>query len=607
MPEDRAVNIAVRAKDEGAKAKIDSLGDTLKKLVADVPGINGALGALATGAAAIGTAFAAASKAVSEFAGAQQGVARLDAALARAGQLTDEYRERLQDLASELSKATAIADDEWLSVLTKLTQFGANPKTIGMDVEAVKNLAGVVGDLETAAGMYAKALQGNFQAFSRYGIVVGEAGTQTEKLNLLWSQLARIGGGQLEAKAESLAGKFEYLKLQMGEVMEAVGGGIAKQLKLADAAEFAGNAFEWWAETMGDTIEKLSAIQNVTQDATTSTSAYIEQLKLVAQLSERIAKATDEETAAIRRKQSAQDEIADAQMALDIAQVDEAVRSGKMSSSQGIRRKAGIRKAAAAAKISREEASDIAVMDANERGLADEMKAREALARRRDALRKEIGAGSIAESRANRAQQTIRDLTALKENIQAGGETLWDRLPAFLGRAGAGPMGEALASAIGARDRDRSIAEIDKAIGIAQRIGPASLGTRRQELSAIEDQIGKFDTSIAGRRSLVVSANDAIAEKALARRQVYGLNSQRDQVVTGGEYSTARQSEVNAALDAAQKGLGTAGRAVGGTVQEFQRSSDAMLDFATTSAAIHQRNEQRLRALEQQIKATANR
>ena len=126
------------------------------------------------------------SKAVKEFAEAESQVAGLDAALAQHGLLTNELRERYQALAGELQKTTAIADDQWIGVLQRLTQFGSKPETIGIDVEAVKNLAGLLeGDVVRAAEMYSKALAGQYEAFGRLGIRIGETGSQTEKLNQL--------------------------------------------------------------------------------------------------------------------------------------------------------------------------------------------------------------------------------------------------------------------------------------------------------------------------------------------------------------------------------------------------------------------------------------
>lgn len=168
----------------------------------EIPGVGRVMSALngATGAASLAflgfsATLTAAVKSLQEFAAAQRNVAALDAVLAQNGQLTDEYRERLQELAGQLQRTTAIADDQWVAVLTKLTQFGANPGNIERYAAAVKNLAGIVGDVDTAATLVSRALQGNFEMFSRYGISVGEAGSQTEKLDNLMRQLAQRGGG----------------------------------------------------------------------------------------------------------------------------------------------------------------------------------------------------------------------------------------------------------------------------------------------------------------------------------------------------------------------------------------------------------------------------
>src|SRR5262249_708270 len=67
----------------------------------------GALGAVAGVFAALATGVETAKHALEEFAVAERNVSKLDAALAQTGHLTDEYRERLQELAEEMQSATA--------------------------------------------------------------------------------------------------------------------------------------------------------------------------------------------------------------------------------------------------------------------------------------------------------------------------------------------------------------------------------------------------------------------------------------------------------------------------------------------------------------------
>lgn len=577
--------------DNEVKIKVDSgglIGNGLSKatdLLKGLPGVasaaSAALSKLNAIAAGIAAAFAGAAVAVREFAAAQENVATLDAALAKQGSLTDENREKFQALAGEMQRLTSIADDEWLAVLTKLVQFGARPESIGMHVDAVKNLAGIVGDLGTATNLYSKALQGNFSALSRYGLTISETGDKAERLEQLQQQLAQRGGGQLEARAESLNGRFANLKNQISDVTEAIGQKIASTFKLADVIDFVAGGFEWWAEVLGDTVEKLDGISNSTVEAASSTRDYAAELTLVAQLSEKVAKATDEETRAIKAKQQAQDEIADAQMALDLANVDEAVRSGKLSNRQGVEAKARIRKAAATAKFEREQAADLAVIDTNERGLADLMKVRSGMAQRRGQLQKSIGPGSVAESRFQTASSAIAALELERKFVEEqGGSLEW---------------------------KQSRFADIDRAIGIAQRIGPAFMDSQRKELGALDTSIGNLDTQIAARRGSVLTANTEAGLRMATRSQVFGLNQQRDAVVAGGESAAAGQKDFDGALAGIQQGTGRASAGMQQSLGAILSSTQAMVNFSDTILRIQQQTEQRLRQLEAQAKNQHNR
>lgn len=586
---DPEVRIKVKTTQEGGGAPLGKLTEALQR----IPFVGGiatnVLSAMKDPVVALEKAFHAAAEAVKEFAGAQEQVATLDAALSKAGQLTEEYREKLQTLAGELQRTTSIADDEWLGVLTKLVQFGSKPETIGMDVEAVKNLAGVVGSLGAATSLYQKALQGNYQAFARYGIVVEEAGTQTERLAKLQELLALRGGGQLEARAESLNGRFANLRNAISDTSEAIGQQITRSLRLGDALDFIAGGFEWWSEKIGDTIEKLNGIQNSTSGVAESTSDYARQLGLVAQLSEKVAKATEEEVRWIKAKQQAEDELSDAQMALDLAKVDDAESSGRLSKRGAIQARHRIRSAAATGKFERERQADLQTLEANEQGFSDLLKVRGQLGARREQLVSQIGAGSMAERRANASAGTIRDLKAMRDAVSSGGETLYDRLPAIAASLALPGVGGAIASNLTKGSREQRIAEIDRAISIAERVGPVSLNAKRQELGAIDTQIGTLDSTIAGRRVAVSSANTEIGRRMATREQVFDLNQQRDAITSardaGAGTAAALQQSLSAVLGSSQASVNVA--------QQFLR--------------IAQETERRLQQLEGQARAQVNR
>lgn len=296
----------------------------------EVPGL-GFFAKLATGPAAAGAGvLAGMAHSLREFAQAEEGVAKLDATMAQNGFLTERNRERYQELAAELQKTTAIADDEWIGVLTRLTQFGSNPKTVGVDVEAVKNLAGLMGgDVQSAAMAYSKALQGSFDMFSRYGIVIDEAGTKTEKLAKLQEELAQRGGGQLEASARTINGQFRNLKNSTADLFEAMGRGMSSTGNLQKVLYGLATSADWLAEKFGGVVPSVSGMTNKLGSMAKSVAAAEEATKKLAEQEKNLkkeaedsAKALDNELAAIDRNTAGKLALVDAEKRLAEAQID---------------------------------------------------------------------------------------------------------------------------------------------------------------------------------------------------------------------------------------------------------------------------------------------
>jgi hypothetical protein len=318
----------------------------------------GALGALAAGFAAIAGAIEMAKEGLKEFAAAQEKVAGLDAALAQTGQLTDEYREKLQELAEQLQSTTGVADEQWLGVLTRLTQFGADETNISKYTDAVKNLAGLMGgDVQSAAHLLSRAMQGNFEAFSRYGIVVEDAGSKTEKLEKLFGQLATRGGGQLEASNRTINGQFRQLAHVANDFLKAIGGLIASSGILQGVLDSLIVAFEWWARVIGSTIPKVEGLSNAASksamaldDAEKAAKQYALNLSAVKEEADKGAAALDKQIAKVHALARAHDELIDAKMAQALAKIDQDEQRGKLTPEGAIRLRGAARTSFGAAR-----------------------------------------------------------------------------------------------------------------------------------------------------------------------------------------------------------------------------------------------------------------
>jgi hypothetical protein len=213
--------------------KVGSEADTAKGKLGEyaraIPGVGGMLGTLAGGAALLAGGFKLAADSIRAFAASEMEMAKLDAALANSGQLTDAYREKLAKLATERSGKTGIDDEKYLGVFTTLTKFGANTGNIDSYTTAVENLAGFMGgDMEQAAFLFGKAMTGSTEMLGRYGIHVDKSKTDTEQLADIMRQLQARGGGQLEAMANTLEGSFAKVKNSWENLLESFGSAADK-------------------------------------------------------------------------------------------------------------------------------------------------------------------------------------------------------------------------------------------------------------------------------------------------------------------------------------------------------------------------------------------
>ena len=150
--------------------------------------------------------------------------ADLKSALGAPGREVDANAKHFIDYASRLQKLT-IYDDEavkgaqaLLLQLTTLDRDGIDRATRG-----AIGLASVLGiDLQSAAMMVTKAMEGNYVALSRYGIKVSETGTAEEKRNELLQKLEGFYKRATDATG-TFAGKQAQLKNNIDELKEGIG------------------------------------------------------------------------------------------------------------------------------------------------------------------------------------------------------------------------------------------------------------------------------------------------------------------------------------------------------------------------------------------------
>ncbi|MBC8011461.1 MAG: hypothetical protein H7067_15360 [Burkholderiales bacterium] len=321
-------------------SKVPVLGSAMSAL-------NGSLGpvsiALGVGAAALATA----SKAVSEYADQESAVVKLNTALANSGQYSEAASEQVQELANKYKDLTGIDDSKFLSAARTLIQFGADRSQLDAYLETVTNLAGLMGgDVEAAANLFGKALQGNTDVLGRYGIKVDSAATQTQKLDSIMQQAAARGAGQLTAGSETLNRKFGDLRLGTDDVLKGLGNLISRTgivqfgLDSMSGVLMAINmVLPSTAKVSGDFANKLGQMGDNAVEA----ARKLEEAKKAGEglADVKLTKLTDEAAAAdrafarltaqIRATEQAQVALTDAKLARDLAQIDDDEKTGKLS------------------------------------------------------------------------------------------------------------------------------------------------------------------------------------------------------------------------------------------------------------------------------------
>lgn len=388
----------------------------------------GMLGASAAMLSGIGTVLVGAAHATNEYASAEERLAKLDAALAQRGQLKKEYRKELQAMAADMQSTTSIAGGEWLKVMTKLTQFGAGPDTMRQNIEAVKNLAGLLGgDLTEAAMIVGKAMQGEFASLSRLGIEFDDNASKAEKLQHVYQELAIRGGGQLEAAANTIAGSFRKMKHGASDLAEVAGSVISTVFSpfVKAGPAMLGTALSSWAggaqtffEWIGLLSNKTKEFNNAAKETTVSLNEHGPSVAETAAEYERLGKAIgdaegqmDKYLSHLRSEENRKKDVLTAEFKRDTAAIDAEVKAGRM-----------LPAAAVVAKRQREEKyhTDVGEMEqatrANEsRIIGDEIKSGENAVARQKATAEEASAEYTNAAKTEETRGKLRRILVRKE------------------------------------------------------------------------------------------------------------------------------------------------------------------------------------------------
>jgi hypothetical protein len=188
-------------------------------------------------------------------------VNRLATSLKVAGNFTTETAEKLQEFSEKIQASTVYTNEAVLNAeayiesLTRLKGQGLEKAT-----EASVNLASVLKiDLQSAAQLVTRAIEGHATALTRMGIQVQEGKTKTENLNNVLNALARFQGAAT-AETNTFAGSIEILKNQQDEMRVATGSVIVENTTLVAVIKEVATIFGEHAEEIAKNKEEYKRL-----------------------------------------------------------------------------------------------------------------------------------------------------------------------------------------------------------------------------------------------------------------------------------------------------------------------------------------------------------
>lgn len=250
-----------KALDKAGKSS-GGFGESLDKAKGGSFALLGGLTAAAAGATFFGV------KAMSAFNDAQASQAQLEHAVIGVTHATKEQLDQTAALSDALEKKGVLDGDNIKVGLAQLSTFGLSNKAVqslgGSLADLAVNQFGVSasGDqLSQSANMIAKALNGQFGVLEKSGIRFTEAqkqtiqfGTETEKVAAINAGFAQNLKYTNEVARQTGEGGLAHMKVQLGNVQEAIGGLVNKAIGPVI------NAMSDWVDSMGGPDGILKAI-----------------------------------------------------------------------------------------------------------------------------------------------------------------------------------------------------------------------------------------------------------------------------------------------------------------------------------------------------------
>jgi len=208
---------------------------------------------------------------VKAYAEAETAVNKLNAVLDSTGRFSAEVSKQLQESAEAIMAVTTVDDDDLIKATGTLASFAKtlNGPDLKKGQEVIVALSEKLGiDLEKAAMLAGKAIDGNVGVVKRYGIELDKNATAAERMAQLHAQL-NDSFDVAKAKTETLTGATTQINNLWHNVQETLGGLIAKNAGFKDTLEHVKNALiganKFLNEHEKEIGAAISAVFNLTE------------------------------------------------------------------------------------------------------------------------------------------------------------------------------------------------------------------------------------------------------------------------------------------------------------------------------------------------------
>lgn len=181
--------------------------------------------------------------AVREAAQGEQGMIEFSSSVRNAGGDADELSERLNTTAINLQRLTGIADDEFVSAASRMTDITGDASRSIENLSLVADFAVARKiDLASAADMVAKAMLGEIGMLSRLLpglddqiLSLGENADKADIASVIFDRLAQFQGRAGDS-ADSTSGSINILKGEIGQTSEEIGNAFLPVVRAATEA-----------------------------------------------------------------------------------------------------------------------------------------------------------------------------------------------------------------------------------------------------------------------------------------------------------------------------------------------------------------------------------